>query len=330
MKHDRRFHWLATASLTLLCAFALNACSQPAGSPGSLPVASPQRERAVPHTSFGSGFRYPSGVALWPAGCRSRCYVFVADTGNNAVKAINYKGIVSCVPITYRIPACGKTGFNHPYGVAVDSAGNVYVADTFNNAVKEIARGSSTIVTIGSGFLLPTSVAVGTHCTSAGCPIVVASNGEGKVKIVRPPFTGPTHGTISTVTPPKGGWIPWGVALDAAGNLYVSNCPYPYYAGGVVRLSPKGTGWGPATQVGSEFDEPAGLALDANGNVYAANSAPSHGFIVKVAPPFTKPSYGTVAFIGEGLLQPLSVAVDGSGLLYVAASGNDAIWRVAQ
>ena len=30
------------------------------------------------------------------------------------------------------------TGFDSPFGIAVDRLGNVYVADFFNNAVKEI------------------------------------------------------------------------------------------------------------------------------------------------------------------------------------------------
>ncbi|MEO7064301.1 MAG: hypothetical protein ABI082_11095, partial [Dokdonella sp.] len=49
------------------------------------------------------------------------------------------------------------SGFNQPYGVAVDSRGNVFVADTGNNAVKEILAvgGYTTVNTLGGGFNAP-------------------------------------------------------------------------------------------------------------------------------------------------------------------------------
>src|ERR1700743_2075793 len=42
------------------------------------------------------------------------------------------------------------TGFNKPYGVAVDAAGNIYVADTYNSLVKEIPAGGGTATSVGS------------------------------------------------------------------------------------------------------------------------------------------------------------------------------------
>ena len=36
------------------------------------------------------------------------------------------------------------TGLNRPYGVAVDTAGNVYVTDVVNNRVLKLAAGSTT------------------------------------------------------------------------------------------------------------------------------------------------------------------------------------------
>ncbi len=58
------------------------------------------------------------------------------------------------------------SGFAYPYGVAVDSSGNVFVGDFLNDAVKEIVAvngvvsSSSTVVTLGSGFNHPKGVAV--------------------------------------------------------------------------------------------------------------------------------------------------------------------------
>ena len=74
--------------------------------------------------------------------------VFVADTGNNAVKEILAAGGYTTVNTL-------GSGFNRgPDGVAVDGSGNVFVADSGNSAVKEIlaAGGYTTVKTLGSGF----------------------------------------------------------------------------------------------------------------------------------------------------------------------------------
>ena len=79
--------------------------------------------------------------------------VFVADSGNNAVKEILAAGGYTTVNTL-------GGGFSSPRGVAVDGSGNVFVADTGNNAVKEIpascvAGQYTTVNTLGSGFSIP-------------------------------------------------------------------------------------------------------------------------------------------------------------------------------
>ena len=100
--------------------------------------------------TLGSGFSGPDGVAVDGSG-----NVFVADTGNNAVKEILAAGGYTTVNTL-------GSGFNQPFGVAVDGNGNVFVADTINSAVKEIlaAGGYTTVHTLGSGFSGPFGVAV--------------------------------------------------------------------------------------------------------------------------------------------------------------------------
>jgi len=78
------------------------------------------------------------GVAADSAG-----NVYVADTGNDVIRKITPEGVVSNLAGTV-----GHSGsdngpgsnarFNHPQGITVDSAGNVYVADTDNNTVRKI------------------------------------------------------------------------------------------------------------------------------------------------------------------------------------------------
>jgi hypothetical protein len=108
----------------------------------------------------------PDGVALDANG-----NLYVADTGNNAVKEFLAPG--------YTTMEILGSGFSAPAGVAVDAAGNVYVADTGNNAVKEILAdgGYTTIQTLGSGFSAPNGVAV-----DASGNVYVADTGNNAVK----------------------------------------------------------------------------------------------------------------------------------------------------
>ena len=58
--------------------------------------------------------------------------VYIADTGNNAIKEWN--------ATTQTVRTLVSRGECNPVGVAVDGAGNVYIADSGNNAIKEWNR----------------------------------------------------------------------------------------------------------------------------------------------------------------------------------------------
>jgi sugar lactone lactonase YvrE len=118
-------------------------------------------------STLGSGFSTPQGVATDGAG-----NVFVADTGNNAVKEILASG-------SYSVVRTLGGDFSGPQGVAVDGVGNVYVADTGNDAVKELSAqdGYSISTTVMSGVTAPAGVSV----DGAGNVTVVASNTQTSV-----------------------------------------------------------------------------------------------------------------------------------------------------
>jgi sugar lactone lactonase YvrE len=84
----------------------------------------------------GTSLSFPHGVAVDTAG-----NVFVADTFNHTINKITSAGVVTT--LAGRADSAGSTDgigsaarFDEPYGVAVDSAGNVFVADTDNHTIR--------------------------------------------------------------------------------------------------------------------------------------------------------------------------------------------------
>jgi sugar lactone lactonase YvrE len=84
-------------------------------------------------------FADPQGLAV-----DSQGNIYVADTGNNAVRKITPLGGVTTLAGAAGASGVGEDArLNGPGGVAADSAGSVYVADSSNHAVRRIALSTS-------------------------------------------------------------------------------------------------------------------------------------------------------------------------------------------
>ena len=90
-------------------------------------------------TLAGTSLFLPHGVAVDTAG-----NVFVANTSRDIINKITSAGIVTT--LAGLVNSAGSTDgigsaarFNNPYGVAVDSVGNVFVADTNNHTIRSSA-----------------------------------------------------------------------------------------------------------------------------------------------------------------------------------------------
>jgi sugar lactone lactonase YvrE len=88
-------------------------------------------------TGVAASFNQPIGIAVDPGGT-----VYVADFGNNLIRAISTSGIVSTLAGTGSAGSSDGSlttaSFSGPTGIAVDGRGNVYVADFNNNAIRRI------------------------------------------------------------------------------------------------------------------------------------------------------------------------------------------------
>ena len=270
--------------------------------------------------TVGSGFSYPSGgLAVDGAG-----NVFVADTPSGTVYEIeagtggNAAGMVSSSSTVVTV----GSGFNFPQAVAVDGAGNVFVPDTGNAALYEIEAGtggnapgavssSSTVVTVRSGGA-PSSVAV----DGAG-DVFVVDGISSLVYEIEAGTGGNAAGAVSSsstmVTVGSGFYLPRGVALDAAGDVFVAD-----WGNHAVKEIEAGTGGNAAGVVsssstvvtlGSGFSAPADLAVDGVGNVFISDGAVKE--LVLTTPPSL--SFASTAVGSTSSDSPQTVVVQNAG-----------------
>ena len=115
--------------------------------------------------------------------------LYIADTGNDRIRKVS-NGVITTVAGNGTSGFSGDNGpatsaqLNHPHGVAVDSAGNLYIADTGNNRIRKVSNGVITTVA-----------------------------GNGTRRLQRRQRAGHQRPVSQ----------PYGVAVDAAGNLYIAD-----------------------------------------------------------------------------------------------------------
>jgi len=172
-------------------------------------------------TFVGTGdyaLNWPEGIALDEANNR----LVVADTKNHRVVLLDVNPATGDLTGSgfFGTQGSGLAEFQSPYGIAVDSFGNIYVADTYNHRVRAFTSGGVpqglTVGTEGSQFFLPKGV-----CVDGGGMIYVA-DGNHHVQV----FDG--SGTFVTNFGAGGMAVgefvsPSGVQLGVGGRLVVAD-----------------------------------------------------------------------------------------------------------
>lgn len=153
--------------------------------------------------------------------------------------------------------------------------------------------------------------AIDIYDNSMPTPILEATlflNGEG---------TGPMVNFLPAVQSfvGSGSYDPFGVAVDGAGNIYISDT-----LNSRVLKETASDGTYTESTIGSGLSLPDQIAVDGNGNIYIADTGNSRVLMETL-------SGGTYiqSELDSGLSSPDGVAVDGNGNVYIADTGNNRV-----
>jgi len=316
----------------------------------------------VQGTSIGLGRNTPQFLTADPAG-----NVYFVDQ-NAVLRRDASSGLLTIVAGSAESGYSGDNGpaasalLNGPQGLAIDSAGALYVVDAGNYAIRKISQGI--ITTIAGNGATGTSCANGPALSTAlNSPDALAVDSSGNLFISDDNLNcirKVSNGQITTVAgtgtagfhgdggPAIGALLssPDGLAVDAAGNLYIADSfnrriREVTAATGIITTVAGGSTCGncytgAATAVSLSVN--GGLAVDSSGNLYISNgdnvSKVSNGAISVVAgavSPISAPGFSgdggpaTAARLGA----PEAIALDSSGNLYIADDTNYRIREVS-
>ncbi|MGH7956747.1 MAG: hypothetical protein ACREH8_07020, partial [Opitutaceae bacterium] len=233
--------------------------------------------------------------------------VYVVDVSSHVVRKITPAGAVSTLAgLPGSAGSANGSGitarFNTPYGIAADASGTLYVADSVNESIRRIAPN-------------------GTVTHFAGSPIGGSTDGTG---------------------PAARFFRPQGVALDAAGNVYVADT----FNHSIRKLSPaavSSTLAGPGGNFGgtdgpaasARFNRPRGIGMDRQGNLFVSESF--NNTVRKITPDGIVSTFagqagaldyndatGTAARFGS----PSGLTLDGTDNIFIVDQFYNALRRI--
>src|SRR5919198_703687 len=232
---------------------------------------------------------------------------------------------------TLGLPGVDEGELSSPTGIALDKDGNIYVADTDNHSIQKFDKDGKFLARWGGEasnqeglFYYPRGLACGPEgevyvCDSGNNRVQkFDSNGTrmhswGKFGFA---WRGAEMGKFD---------VPWGIATDQEGNLYVSDTSNAR----IQKFKSDGTPlfkWGKDGSYDGAFFFPRGVAVDFVGNVYVADEG-NHRIQKFDARGSFLTKWGKEGSGPGQFKSPWGVACDALGNVYVVDSGNHRIQK---
>ncbi|MBM4122297.1 MAG: hypothetical protein FJ249_06870 [Nitrospira sp.] len=209
------------------------------------------------------------------------CYHYVVTVVTQQGESLESQEVMA-VPSPYLlVMKIGQAGvddgeFSSPTGIALDGDGNIYVADTDNHSIQKFDKDGKFVARWGGEasdqeglFYYPRGLA-----TSPQGHVYVADSGNNRVQKFD------QDGNVMQAWGKFGfAWrgagmgkfdVPWGVATDKDGNLYVSDTSNAR----IQKFQSDGTPlmkWGRDGSFDGAFYFPRGMAIDFVGNIFVAD-----------------------------------------------------------
>jgi sugar lactone lactonase YvrE len=232
-----------------------------------------------------------------------------------------------------------NASFSYPYGVAVDSSGNVYVVNgtILGTSIRKIT--SAGVVTTfagtgsagsnnGTGTNASFNEAIGIAVDSTG-NIFVGDAGNNRIRKITSAgvvttFAGSSQGSANGTGTNATFWYPMALAIDSSDNVYVTDV----FNGLVRKITPAGV----VTTLADVY-RAYGIAVDSEGNVYVSDlqdnrirKITSAGIVTTFAGSSSGSSDGTGTNASFSL--PAGIAISSIGDIYVADFSNNRIRKI--
>lgn len=307
----------------------------------------------------------PLGVAVDGGG-----NVYIADTGNNVIRKVSNGNITT-------IAGSGVQGYggdngpaiaallNSPSAVAVDGSGAIYIADWQNNRIRKVSSGQMFLFA-GNGLAGYKGDNGSAQAAQLNAPFGVAADHNGNVYIsdtnnqrIRRVFSGGIStaagdGLIGAAGDNGDAAVasmnfPAGIAVDAAGNIYIGDqgnskvrlvTVATHIITTVAGTGVPGFGGDGSRASAAQLASPFGVAVDSTGVLYIADRGLyiTNGRIRKVATSSVITTAAGTGGTGPGgdsgpatsaqLNGPKGVALDAVGNVYIADTNDNRIREV--